>query len=659
MWEALTDSILTTADCKRAFTSIARDLGRLLEPKPNWNVWQWAEHKRWVGKGVSAKTQEGAKLYSTADAPHQRAPQESVTDPAVQITVLVMASQIGGKTEICNNVIGYHMDHAPRNCVIMYPTIDSAEKYSKRKFAPMAAATPALSAILKPARSRDSGNTILSKDFLGGSVYFVGANSAPSLRGASGAVLLGDEIDSIDINACGEGDPVELLWRRGESFKNVVKVLASTPTLKGASAIWKWFELSDQQYWLVPCPKCGTFQQLKWTQIQWPEGKPEQSVLVCSSCAAALDDKQRLEMYFNGQWRASAPFKGIRGYHLNGIYCPWPAQKGFEGRLHQMVVDSIRAQESTKKKMVWTNTFLCEPFEEESSEPMDVGPLLKRGENYTPQSLPNDIILVLATVDVQKTWLQVQVTGLGLDEETWGIESKTIEGDPEQDDVWQDLADVLSGSYTRADGLILPITAAAIDMRHKPTRVVRFVQKSGLPRIYPIYGVAGGQTLLVTTRFSKHYRLRTYAVDTKMAKDAVFSRLAVEDPGPRYMHFPAKRANTDVGVTDYGFNPEFFAQLTAEVLRTRYNHGYAHQFYEKIRDRNEALDLSVYFLAAVDILRPNLTAISKRQKPPGQDGTPPVGVDYPMKPPPSAPGPAQTPQQPQQPQRAKMRIGNW
>jgi phage terminase large subunit GpA-like protein len=593
--------ILSEADKQATFHGIIRSAAALWHPKERLNIWQWAERKRYLAKGVSAKSLEGLVLYSTAVAPHQRKPQESVTDPKVQLTVLIMASQLAGKTEMINNVVGYHMEHRPRNMVIMYPQLDAAAKYSKKKLTPMIEASPALAAIVKPARMRDSGNTILVKEFLGGSIFLVGANSPASLRGASGAVAIGDEIDSNPPSAGVEGDPVELLFKRLESFPDCVKLLSSTPTVKGLSVIWDWWELSDQQFWFVPCPKCGRYQKLIWLMVQWPKDEPEKAVLVCQHCAAALDDKQRLEMYFNGRWEATAPFKGIAGFHLNGIYAPWPATKGYSTRLHQMAVDFIRAEKKGELAMrVLTNTFFCELWEDavEEIKPTEVA---QRAEDYGPNKLPQGVILILAAMDVQKAFIQCETIGLGLDDETWGIESRKFEGDTEQDDVWQELADHLAKEYKRVDGAVLRVSASAIDMRHKPHKVRDFVRKSGIARVFPVYGVATHTPILVTTRLNKHYRLRTYAVASKLAKDTIFARLKLEEHGPRFMHFP--RA--------HGYKDNYFQGLTAEVLKRTKVRGVVVERYEKIRDRNEELDIRVYFLACIDILKPALGIIDK------------------------------------------------
>lgn len=628
-------------------------------PPEQLNIWQWAERYRFLAKGVSAKSLEGPARYSTSYAPHQRACQESFTDPEVQMTALVQASQIGGKTEMFNNCLGYHMHHSPRNCIVMYPTEDGAKKFSKKKFSPMADATPVLNDLLRPARSRDSGNTILIKEFTGGSIYFIGANSPTSLRGASGEILLADEIDANEPDSSGEGDPVELLWKRGESFPRVVKVVASTPTTaardeKGVSLspIWSIFEASDQQYWFVPCPKCGVFQRLQWSQIVWPKdatGKnlTSQAELICSNdkCGAQLNDRDRQRMYYEGRWQPTAPFDGIRGFHLSGIYCPWPALKGFKNRLHQMAEEFVRANRKGAYALrVWVNTFLCEPFQEENEKPIDPLKITERLESYTPETLPAGVLLLFCTVDVQKDRLELEVIGLGLDDETWGVEYVKLFGDTEQDEVWQNLEEQLHKKYHRTDGVELTIKSTAIDTQYHGASVRRFVKRSGIrqgdvgyPGIYLVQGKGNVGPLLVTRSRNKQYRIKTWNVDTKQAKDTLFSRLRVEEQGPRYMHFP----------NGNGYGEEYARGLASEIIKRHRERGRTVETYEKLNasTRNEPLDLRVYFLATVDIVRANLTAISKQLKPPQGESK---KIEYVL-------NPVETPQ-PEKPAKPKQKF---
>ncbi len=438
-------------------------------------------------------------------------------------------------------------------------------------------------------------------------------------------VLLLDEVDRFSASAGTEGDPCALAIRRTESFWNAVIFLSSSPTIKSFSRIEKEFEQTDKRLWFCPCPKCGKFETLKWRQVLWGkkrleswnashpdsiqplEGYPTDAtdaIYECESCHAHLNDAERVKMVRAGEWRPTAPFSGKRGYHLNGIASPFRAKKGYKTRLHQMASQFLEAKAGGLETLkAWTNTFLAETWEDETSR-VEPNAIMSRAEDYTPEALPDEIILGLASVDVQKRWLQVESIGLGLQDETWGIETRMIEGDPEQGEVWQDLSDFLTQKYKRKDGIEIPITATCIDMGFKPDRVISYKKSCGLERIYPVYGRGAGQGLLVSTHTSKHYLLKTHHIDTFMAKNRLFARLQVPEPGPRYLHWP----------NGQGYNEEYFAQLTGEVLKTQFVHGFPKQHYEKIRERNEALDIRVYLLACVDILKPNLTAIAKRLK---------------------------------------------
>jgi phage terminase large subunit GpA-like protein len=67
---------------------------------------------------------------------------------------------------------------------------------------------------VKPARSRDAGNTMLSKEFAGGILIMTGANSAVGLRSTPARYIFLDEVDAYPASADEEGDPVSLAEAR-------------------------------------------------------------------------------------------------------------------------------------------------------------------------------------------------------------------------------------------------------------------------------------------------------------------------------------------------------------------------------------------------------------------------------------------------------------
>jgi hypothetical protein len=135
----------------------------MFQPPPRMTVREWADAFRYLSPEASAEPGK----YSSERAPYQREPMEALSDPLVETTILMWPSQVG-KTEIANNFIGRQIDHRPGPMLVMQPTLDMAETWSKDRFAPMIRDTPVLAKKVRDAKSRASDNTILHKKFPAG-----------------------------------------------------------------------------------------------------------------------------------------------------------------------------------------------------------------------------------------------------------------------------------------------------------------------------------------------------------------------------------------------------------------------------------------------------------------------------------------------------------
>ena len=167
-------------------------------------------------------------------------------------------AQVGG-TEAGNNWLGFLIHHAPGPALAVQPTVELAKRFSRQRVATLIEETPALRERVTPARSRDSGNTVLAKEFPGGILVMTGANSAVGLRSLPARYLFLDEVDAYPASADEEGDPVALAEARTLTFAHRRKIfLVSTPTIQGVSRIEREYLASDQRRFFVPCPHCGT-----------------------------------------------------------------------------------------------------------------------------------------------------------------------------------------------------------------------------------------------------------------------------------------------------------------------------------------------------------------------------------------------------------------
>jgi phage terminase large subunit GpA-like protein len=601
---------MTTAQA--SLTKVAQ-CWRLPVPR---KVWEWAEEHLRIGESESAEPGR----YKVDFAPYQKEPQESFTDPEVTTTVLRWGKRLG-KSQIVSNLHGSVIDENPRNILHVMPTLESRNKWSKQFLDPMIEGTECLRQKVSKDGRKKKGNTISAKKFLGGTISGIGSNAPTGFRQVQAPVVTCDEVDAMVDGR--EGDPVFLAFGRSENYPNSIQVVCSTDTKitlakngeekkSSGSRIYDWWLESDQREWFVKCPGCKHQHILAWDNIKWPKRKDEngiehlteQTYYECPGCKDKWNDVKRLAAIRAGQWKATAPFHGVRGYHLSGINSVFQPKKGYVSKLHQMAAEYLEAYRKGESALtVWKNTFLCEPIEE-SAESIDAQPLLERRESYQPDKLPNQVCVIVNAVDVQGDRLELDVVGVGEGDEFWGIEHRRLMGNPEHNQVWDELTQACAREYKREDGIILKASAVAIDMRHKPKRVREWIKKGGHHRIYACYGQGvKNQVNLVIPKFSKLYRMWSYSVNTDQAKDIIFARLKIPDMGPRYMHF---------GRSEDGFDDSYFAQLTAEEKRVRYKNGFPQHFYHLPNGkRNEALDQKVYQLAALDILRPNYKVIAQ------------------------------------------------
>lgn len=362
------------------------------------NPAQWAAEERWIAQGASPLSQTAAIRYDVSRMPFCEEPMVESVNPEVQVLVLDFASGMA-KTEICVNIIGFKIERSPTNQFIVYPKDESARKFSRDVLQrSLIDATPAVNRCVVESKSRDAGNTISYKRYLGGSIYVTAARSASNFRGPRAGLVFCDEIDGYPASAGDEGDPISLAFRRAEGFAEAIKLLSGTPTLKNHSPIENWLNRSDTRMWIVPCRRCDREQVLMWRKradikelqatVDWPaQGRyrHEKAVILCGHCAASHNDAQRLRAIFDGHWKPTQLFNGIRGYWLNGINSTLPPEKGFKSKLHQFAVNAHDAAHSANKRetvKVWTNTFLAESFAEKQDIKTPWSNLFARREEY-------------------------------------------------------------------------------------------------------------------------------------------------------------------------------------------------------------------------------------------------------------------------------------
>lgn len=203
-----------------------------LRPPPPLTVSQWADKYR----VLSAESSAEPGRWHTEKAPYQRAIMDAIGDPHVRSVVVMSAAQIGKTDAFILNPLGYYMDYAPCPVMCMQPTLDMGQTLSKDRIAPMIRDTPRLTGLVDT-KSRYAGNTVMKKNFPGGHITIVGANSPSSLASRPIKVLLADEIDRYPKSAGTEGDPLDLAKKRQTTFWDYKTVINHDQVMELADQI--------------------------------------------------------------------------------------------------------------------------------------------------------------------------------------------------------------------------------------------------------------------------------------------------------------------------------------------------------------------------------------------------------------------------------------
>ena len=509
-------------------------------------------------------------------------------------------------SELLLNLIGYFADADPSPILLVQPTEIASRAFSKERIEPTFRATPALRGRLSTGL-RDKENTIHLHTFPGGYLACAWATSAVSLASRPIRVVLLDEVDRYPDSLGRDGDPIAQAVQRTANFHNRKIVAVSTPTIEGISPIARLYEDTDQRRLHVPCPRCGVFQVLEWSGVIYKgaDGQPDLAGVHyrCEHCAGRIEERDRPAMLALGEWQADNPGHLHRGYQLSALYSPWV-------RWRELAAEWIKATTERDKRGLqeFVNLRLGETWAE-SSDQVSAEALEKNREEY-PAEVPPGALLLTAGVDVQDNRLEIEVVGWGIGKESWGIAYCVVVGDTSTPDPWRRLDELLARTWLREGGGAVGLWCACIDSGgHRTSEVYEFCRARLARNIFAIKGWSGeGRPIVGKPTTSNQLRIPLYPVGADTTKDAVFSRLAIDQPGPGFCHFPTAR--------EAAYDDEFFKGLCSEKRVVKIRGGRRKREWKQLRARNEPLDCRVYATAAMELLVPDFDLLAKRSDAP-------------------------------------------
>lgn len=587
----------------------------LLTPPPDITCDQWMREHYVLSAESSAKT------GSWEPYPFQVGIAEAFTDPSLE-SVWVMKSARVGWTKIINGVVGYNMHITPCGILVVQPTINDAEGYSKDEIQPMIRDVAALSKLFAGNDARrtrkTSTETILKKPFNGGTLNLVGANSPGGFRRITVRVVLFDEVDGYPATAGNEGDQIELGSKRSETVYDRIIGGGSTPTLEQISKIYKLFLAGDQRLYHVPCPHCNKPQVLKFENLRWEHKKPETAHFVCVHCKREIEYKDQrwmnqeaLRRQRDGDqgagWVATNPTakNGHASFHVWSAYSHAPNAKWSD--IAAKFLDSYKDPE---KKKTFVNIWEGQPYADEMVKP-DFDRLHSLREDYPRNTIPAKAARLYAGVDIQSNRAEIEIKAIGERMESFSIDFRVLVGSTDDlnaaDNVYDQLDEVLREEFPHELGGKIQIHRLGIDTGYNTHVVYNWVQRhKASNRVYALDGehtsekmkdflMGPKKTKVKDAKGNSSGGVDRYIVGTDYLKSMVYTflKMEIKEDGKipyGYMHHPM-------------YDIRYFKGLASEEPVNRPHRGGVKRQWIKVYDRNEPFDCAIYAFAVAGLDR--------------------------------------------------------
>lgn len=561
--------------------TVAARARRALIPPPRLRLSDWIEAHIALPEGVSAQPGP-VRLW-----PFQREIADAIGDPSIERVTLVKPVRVGFTTLLTSAVASF-VANEPAPILCLLPAEADCRDYVVSDVEPIFAASRVVADALADDREEGERNTLLSRRFPGGSLKVVAAKAPRNLRRHNARVLFIDEADGMEATA--EGSPILLAERRTLSFPDRKIVMGSTPVHDDTSHVLRAFAQSDARVFEVPCPECGTFAEITWSEIIWDEGQPESARWRCPSCAAEIAERHKPAMVAEGRWRATRPeVRGHAGFRLNAL-----VSLHTNASWSRLAAEFIGAKDDPTTLQTFVNTILGQGWRGDGDELAD-DDLAARGEDWGLEGVPAEVLALTLGVDVQHDRLECTLVGWAEEGTGFVLGHRVIWGEWEDPDTWSQLDQLLGERFPHALGGRIGIDATAIDAGDGTTMnaVTAFARPRTRRKVVAIKGAAGNRPLIERAGSKTKTGARLWIVGVDTAKTQIFARLSrggsirLSAELPRVWH----------------------EQVASERAVLRYRRGQPVRSFERIPGRRaEALDCLVYALAVRQIIAPDWEA---------------------------------------------------
>lgn len=543
---------------------------RLTEPSPILTPDKWAARNRIYGKDKAVPGPRDPELTPYI-VPFERA----IVSGNYRRVVLVTGAQ-SGKTEGMLDLIGQRLDQRPSPILYVGPS----KQFLREQFEPRVMTLIEESPTLQAKIAANTRQTQTRKVVAGVPLRLAHAGSSTALKSDPAALALVDEYDDMLKNVKGQGDPLGLVERRGDTYPDFVCAVASTPgkgtveavtdeasglafwdvgkTEDVESRIWALWQQGSRHHWSWPCPHCGDYFIPRFACLRYPEGSTpmraaKETIIECPRCGGIIEDRHKTEMNERGRFVApgqrvtpdgeilgDAPETTTMTFWVSGLASPFVTW----GERVQSYLEALAMGDDAM-----VQTAVCSGFGELHSpggagliEWQEVAALRDARQSG---EVPEEVVRLSCAVDVQKAGLFYSIRGWGGRGTSWLIEYGELAGFTDEQQVWGDLTAVLTDTYAG-----LHIGLALIDSGFRPNKlsegsanVVYDYCRRFHRFVRPTKGYATLTAPLMRTKAkvvvpgrSAPTRLELIRLDTDFWKQRLHERLTWPDGQPGMFH---------------------------------------------------------------------------------------------------------------------------
>lgn len=576
-----------------AVETVGSAFARGLEPDPNLPVDEWADQYMFIPRDSGAA--EYGK-YRTSRTPHARRVMQKLSDSDPCKRVVVMGASQMLKTQVGLNWFCSTVHQSPSGFLWIVPT-GKLQKRTSSRITKTIAAVPVVAERVAVPRSRDAVNTLDTKEYVGGVLNIVTAGAAANLSEVAARRVMYDEVDRSEGNVDGEGDPVALAEARQTTFeRNRKSYFPCSPTIKFESIIEGLFERGTREEALADCVHCGHAQPLIFERLVLSDDG-ETAMYPCAECGAMHYESDKAKMFERGAWSEGVPGDGETvSFTISAMFLPY-GWFSWLGMMREYKAAKLKLDEGSEELMItFYNTRLARSWER-AKEQTKYDELMARAEDYRLGTVPATGLVLTAAIDTQNDRLEFKVVAWGEGMECQIVDYQIIHGSPAEDATWRRADELIATQYRHAYGEMIKIDATFIDSGGAHTQdVYNFTYTRRRRGIFAIKGESRPNRPIICkkpTIVDINHRGKVekrggqlWFIGTDTAKDYLASRWP-RPAGPGAVHFSKDLPE------------DYYKQLTAEYRVSVYKRGRKASVWEKkAGDRNEALDLMVYNLAA-------------------------------------------------------------